>query len=94
MYELIDIIASPLLNRLEASWVSLKVGSIGEHFASNGIGVEVVVEVDGINIVPLYKVIDHLREVVNHLGKSGIEKELLAVAEKPLGVSVVGVLRG
>lgn len=52
--------------------------------AGDEVGVEVVVHVDPVQVVSGDEVAHHLTGVGAHLGKPGIEEQLLDISDKPL----------
>ena len=91
--EQVDVATPPVADVVEAATIAGKAGRVGELHPFRGIGIEVVVHVDGIDIVARHNVAHHLADVITALRQGRVEEQLVAVGKEPLGVAVVDVLR-
>ena len=89
-----DIVPPPVALRGKGGTIAAVGLVVIEGLPGYRIGVEVVVKVDPVHIVAGDDVAHHLAGVGAHLWEAGIEEQLLAVADKPLGMLAGGVPRG
>ena len=85
------IVAAPILDGAEACAilaVGLLVGNLG---ACLGVGIEIVVDVQSVNVVAADDVAHHLADVFAVLRYSGIEEQQLAILEEALRMLEIGV---
>ena len=66
---------------------------VGELAAGNGIRIEIVVHVDGIDIVARHNIVDYPAYKLAALGQSRVEIELFTILNEPLGMLVIDMRR-
>ncbi len=89
----IDIVSSPVANGFESPWVRLEKFEVGKRLLWNGIGVEIVVHDECVDVVACDEVGDHVEEVETNGVDGGVEIEFAAVFKEPIGVFEIGVKR-
>ena len=85
--EQVHVVAPPVADVLESSWIALKVLLVGNLLSGNGVGVEVVVVVESVNVVAPQYVAAYVADEVAVLLQRGVQYVLPVVAEHPSGVS-------
>lgn len=93
-YEHADVVSSPLVFVCVAAAVACEACLVGEFFSWGGVGVEVVVHVEAVDVVATDYVVDDGADVVAVFGQGGVIEDLSAVPEKVFGVLDVGMRRG
>ena len=90
--EQVHILATPVtpLHTVTIAGVAVIVGKLA---AGNRIGIEIVVHVDGIDIVASHNIVDHPADKLAALGQSRVEIELFTILDEPLGMLVIDVRR-
>ena len=91
--EQVDVVAPPVA-LVPSQAIAVVAGGVGKVDALDRIGIEVVVHVDGIDIISLQDVAHHPVDEVAALGQTGVKVNLaVGIVEKPLGVLIVDVTR-
>ena len=85
--EEVDIISAPVVDVPDAVGVLTEEVFVGDNLALHGIGIEIVVHVDAVDIITAHDVTRHLTDVITVLWESGIEDEEIVVAETAEGLA-------
>ena len=89
--EQVDVVAAPV-TPVPAQTVEVVAGGVGKVDPLDGIGIEVVVHVDGIHIITCDDVAHHAVDEVAALGQTGVKVNLaVGIVEEPLGMLIVDV---
>ena len=81
--ELVDVIAAPVGQVAETVIVCPEVGIIGNGYACHGIGIEIVVDVQAVDIVARHNVAHHVADIVAALLQGRIQQRQAIVLERP-----------
>ena len=87
--EHIHIISTPIAFVGISTAVLSETGIIGKVFARIGVGVEIIVHVDGIDIIAVYDVAYNLADVLAVFGKGRVEVQLVGISHKLLRLFVI-----
>ena len=90
--KLVDIVAAPVVAVGKAIGVGLEVGSIGDGDTSDGIGIEIVVDMQSVDIVALQNVAHHIADIVAVLLQRRVEQRQPVVLEATLGMALYHVV--
>ena len=90
--ELVDIVAPPVFDGGEATWVCLIVGLVGQGKSVHGIGIEVIVHVNAIHVVVCEDVLDNHAGVGAVFLDGGIEDVESVVFEHTFGMTNGGMI--
>ncbi len=88
----IDIVAPPIIDGLEPAGIATEGGRIGQLLLARRVGIEIVIHVDGLNIVAADKVLDDHANPITGLVKARIEIPLAVVLPKPIAVGLVDMV--
>src|SRR5690606_22129468 len=94
VFELLDeqvhVVSPPIgaLSGRKALGCSVRIEAviIGERGSGNGIGIKIIIHMDGIHIVPGNDISNHLANKAPVLRQPGIKKKLISILEKSLGI--------
>ena len=96
--EEVHIIAPPVVDILDAVVIQTELLIVGDILALYGIGIEIVVHVDAVDIVACDDILGDLADIIAILGHTGIEDEHIVVGEAthwlPRGDMIGGQLLG
>ena len=92
--EEVYVVASPVAAVADAVVVFLERGIVGDGLSGYGVGVEVVVDMEAVNIVATDDVLHHLTDVLAVLVEGGVEDEQVVISEEALGPLHIGVVVG
>ena len=92
--EQVHVVAAPVVP-VPTDAILIVRSRIGELSALDGIGIEIVVHVQCINVIATQDVTHHLIDKVTTLGQTRVEVQFaVGILEEPLGVLIVDVSRG
>lgn len=91
--EEVHVFTAPIVERLPVA-VFFERFRVGKFLPFDRVGVEIVVHVHGVDVVAVDYVAHHRADKCAVFGESGVEIELLAIAQESLGVLVVEVILG
>ena len=97
-YQLVDILSSPItplcLGKALGASILPETLIVREGHSSYGIGVEIVIHVNGIHIITGDNIMNNFANELATGGQARIEQQLLVVGDEPFGMLEVDVVRG
>ena len=93
LYQHVHVVAPPVAPVGESPSVCRETQVVGKLLSRIRIRIEIVVHVDGINVVPAHDVAHDFADVSARFGQSGVEVKLSGILHEPFGMRIVRMLR-
>ena len=82
----VDVIAAPVATVADAVVVGAELGCVGNLNASHGIGIEVVIDVQSIDVIACHDVADDIADIVAAGLQGRVQQRQTVVLERPFGM--------